>query len=311
MSMLSVALLIIVFLLYVLFISRSQRLGKFVYELSMNVERKRAGLHAEVLLIDDMPITYYRSNANKGKNNKVSMLLLHGFSSDKTIWHRFAMQAKDDYELVIPDLLGHGETPYSPSQSYSTFVQSKMLMKFIHSLGIQQYYVVGNSMGGMIAMQLLLQDSKRAKKAVLLDPAGVKSEFAIKRSEKGMNPFLLGDIKDFFRFYNSTMSRPPFVPPCVLHYIAQRNYLKKYEQFEHMFNDFFKPSELFDKAFDINPKRLHIIWGEKDQLLPVSEAEIWFALSQSPVQIYADIGHMPMVETPYRTYIDCRDFLQR
>ncbi|WP_371193089.1 alpha/beta fold hydrolase [Glaciecola sp. SC05] len=300
-------LILIIVSMYVLFISRSKVLGKFLYTQFMNLERKRAKLHNEIVVVDDVPITLYRSN--EFKQDKPTLLLLHGFSADKSIWHRFAMQAKDDYNLVIPDMLGHGDTPYSVEQSYSTLAQTAMLMKLLSQLKITQYSVIGNSMGGMIAMRLLLQDGERLAKAVLLDPAGVKSEFAMQRAEKNMNPFLIPEVADFFAFYNKSMARPPFAPPSVLHYVGEVNYVQKYKQFAHMFRDFFNMDEFFDTPFEVDASRLKIIWGEKDQLLPVADSKLWATLSGCQADIYPNIGHMPMVECTKVTYDDCHHFI--
>jgi pimeloyl-ACP methyl ester carboxylesterase len=59
----------------------------------------------------------------------------------------------------------------------------------------------------------------------------------------------------------------------------------------------------------IEAGRLHIIWGEKDDLLPVSDAQMWVSMTGATLSVYPQIGHMPMVECPARTYNECRTFL--
>ena len=113
---------------------------------------------------------------------------------------------------------------------------------------------------------------KGVNKLVLLDPAGAKSEFAIKHAATNTNHFLLTDQESFAKFYELSMQKPPFMPPSVLRYLGQTNYIDKYQQYEHMFADFFDPELFFDEALfkqdeDTNPPKALVIWGEKDELL--------------------------------------------
>jgi pimeloyl-ACP methyl ester carboxylesterase len=301
--------IIIVLIVYALFISRSYTLGKFLYKQSMNLERRIAGLQAQTVLVDNTPIHYYRS-VSKSAKNKPILLLLHGFSADKQIWHRFAMQAKHHYQLIIPDMLGHGDTPYSAQQSYSTLAQTKMLTALISALSIEKYSVIGNSMGGMIAMHLLQQDAMRLEKAILLDPAGAKTVFAETMNNATDNPFAHATITDFFAFYKTTMANPPFVPPCVLHYVGNNHYVKRKHELAHMFHEFFNLDEFFSDKIDVTPERLKLIWGAKDELLPLTEARAWEALVSRKALVYEDLGHMPMIEDPKRCFGDCQAFLK-
>jgi pimeloyl-ACP methyl ester carboxylesterase len=59
---------------------------------------------------------------------------------------------------------------------------------------------------------------------------------------------------------------------------------------------------------DIETNKLHIIWGEEDALLPVSDAQMWQSMTKASMSIYPGIGHMPMVECPARTYKECKSF---
>ncbi|MBT1449649.1 alpha/beta hydrolase [Glaciecola sp. XM2] len=292
-------------LLYLLFISKSQRVGARIYHAAMNFERKQAKLEIRSTDVNGTKMYFYQNEFVEGRQ---TLLLLHGFSADKTIWHRFAKYATNDYNLVIPDMLGHGDTPYSSSESYSTFTQTKALITLVQQLNVQRYSVIGNSMGGMIAMLLLLQDKQRINKAVLLDPAGAKSEYAMSMSEAQANPFMHKTFEHFLSFYMRSMAKAPFVPPSVLRYVGEQHYLGRYDELKHMFHDFFNVDEFFSDQQSVDPSKLLIIWGDKDGLLPVSDAKMWQEMTQAKLSIYEEIGHMPMVECPKRTYLECKEF---
>ncbi|WP_395343227.1 alpha/beta fold hydrolase [Ningiella sp. W23] len=298
---------------YLLFFSRSLTIGEGLYQLAMSLERKLAGLVETSVIIDGTQVSYYKSesfSAHEAQTKKPVLVLLHGFSADKTIWHRFAKLAKHDFDLIVPDLLGHGKTPYCAKQSYSTKQQTAMLLKLLKALNISKCSVAGNSMGGMIAAQLIEDATERVDKVVLLDPAGAKSEFAVAMTASGMNPFVHATLAQFYEFYKVSMSKPPLVPPCVLDYLAVTRYLERQNQLAHMFSDFFDLGDFFDKPFvNTNENNTLVIWGDQDQLLPVKEAEYWSKLTGTKPVIYEGIGHMPMVEHIQHTYKDCRQFL--
>ncbi|MFC4699442.1 alpha/beta fold hydrolase [Glaciecola siphonariae] len=304
---------------YVLFISRSKRIGRFLYTRAMSLERTKAGLSTSTHTINGVPISCYanfslsdsQNNTPTKADKRPVLLLLHGFSANKCIWHRFAMQAKKDYRLIIPDMLGHGDTPYSASQSYSTEQQADMLQALLDMLLVDKCMVIGNSMGGMIAMKLMQRQPMRFIKAILLDPAGAKTDFALGMQATGANPFLHKNMQHFFNMYNRTMAAPPFFPPCVLHYIGHHEYLQKDRQLSHMFRDFFNLNDFFDKPIKVDSNALMLVWGEEDGLVPVSDAAYWTELTACKPLIYANVGHMPMIEIPQKCYRDCKEFLEK
>ncbi len=291
--------------LFLLFVIPSIKLGEFLYSFSTSVESKIAKLTTLSCKIDGQEITYY-DNQN---NNKPTLLLLHGFSADKNIWLRFAKHFKDSHRVIIPDLLGHGETPYSPEKDYSSNTQANMIVAFVNTLKLEQVSIIGNSMGGMIGAILLEHNSSLFKRCVLLNPAGVKSKFAQTESAKGTNPFRIENIDEFKTFYQSSMAAPPPMPASVIRFIGQKNFINKRKQLEHQFSNFFDIDAFFEQPFKVDSDRWLIIWGELDGLLPVSDAQQWGKLTRSVPSIYQSIGHMPMVECPAKTAKDVIRFL--
>ena len=54
-----------------------------------------------------------------------------------------------------------------------------------------------------------------------------------------------------------------------------------------------------------------ILWGEKDQLIPLSSSEWLHArISGSKLIVYPGVGHLPMEETPDRSAADVAAFVQ-
>ena len=279
--------------------------GKYVYRLSNFLEAKLANLNKQYLVLGDCTVCYF----DNLKNDLPVLVLLLGFSADKNIWLRFAKHFKTTHRVIIPDLLGHGETPYYAHADYSSQSQMDMLIQFLARLGIKKMNVVGNSMGGMIAALLHQQHHALTDKVVMLNPAGAKTELAVYISANEINYFAHDSVSSCYDFFKMTMHKVPFMPRSVLKHIALNHYVKKNDQIKHQFKNFKKIESYFDIPFAKNCDNMLIIWGEKDQLIPVDAAQSWYVLSGQNPLIYKEVGHMPMFEAPARTARDVSKFM--
>lgn len=299
-----ITIILICLIVWLTFFSTSPYIGKHLLTLNNNIEAIRAGLKRHECNNKDRRFIYY---SNSTKPDFPTLILLHGFSADKSIWLKFAKYVTKDFNLIIPDLLGHGENIYDHSLNYSAYTQAEYVEDLLVQLNLlDNIAIVGNSMGGMIgAIMTQNQLNNRSRKTsnpirslILIDPAGARTEFAEKLKQDNIVPFEHAKVSSVYEFFNLTMHKPPFVPPSVLAYIAKHQYVDKKEQLRQMFLDFFNPDEFFSQPLKTNELKILLIWGVQDKLLPVSEAKAWEQLVQSEALFLNDIGHMPMVECP-------------
>jgi pimeloyl-ACP methyl ester carboxylesterase len=146
-------------------------------------------------------------------------VLLHGYSADKQVWVRFARPLLDRYEVIIPDLAGHGATGFVPGLDYSGPAQARRVAAMLDTLGIAKAHVAGNSMGGFITAHFALAYPQRTLSAGLIDPAGVNSPEPSdmgKLLAGGRNPFEVNSRAEFDDFYAMTMAQPPWLPGIVI-----------------------------------------------------------------------------------------------
>ncbi len=274
-------------------------IGNFIYQLITTIEAKIYGLEATTVNIDEMQISTLQNN----NPNCPTILMLHGFSSDKVIWIRFAKYFKDDFNLVIPDLAGHGATGVNKDWDYSIPVQAERMLKLLDKLHIEKAHLIGNSMGGAIAAHFAKNYPQRTLSLAMIDPAGVIAPELgdmDKKLQQGKNPFLISNQQDFKTFYAMTMAKPPWAPSFVLKAFADK-YIKRQPELMQIWSDFHKKDLLDDKLDQIKVKTL-LIWGQKDRLIDVSSVKIWQqGIKHIEVKIYPEIGHMAMLETPKRS----------
>jgi pimeloyl-ACP methyl ester carboxylesterase len=99
------------------------------------------------------------------------LVLTHGYSASLEMWREQVAPLSAKYRLVIYDSRGHGKTTapadmdqYGIARDY---VGDKLAL--MDHLGIEQAYVGGLSMGGMIAQEFALQHPDRVKALLLFD----------------------------------------------------------------------------------------------------------------------------------------------
>jgi pimeloyl-ACP methyl ester carboxylesterase len=76
------------------------------------------------------------------------------------------------YRVLAYDHRGHGfsEKPTSPD-AYSIKILSEDLFELLNHLGIENCFLVGHSMGGMVAMQFMMDHPENVRALVLVDTA--------------------------------------------------------------------------------------------------------------------------------------------
>ena len=287
----------------------SPKLGHRITAKLMDFERKRAGLERRTANLDGLNMVYYENKAPAGAP---ILVLIHGYTSDKTLWHRPAKLLGEDYHIIAPDMAGHGETAYDPSGNYSIPTQTAWLAKLLSHLGIDKAHLVGSSMGGFIAADFAAQYPRITLSTTLLDPAGITSpepsDIARIFEQDGRNMFLPKTQSEFLEFMALVMAKRPYAPKFILNAIGSVHIARR-EQYSHIFDDFFEKDMLEGKLENIKAPVL-LIWGRQDQVLHVSAAPIWQAgIKNCQTLIWDDIGHVPSYEATKRTVNAMQDFL--
>ena len=99
------------------------------------------------------------------------VLLLHGLGGSKISFvPLLAPLADARHQVIVPDMPGHGESE-KPRTEYSPRFFARVVRHLMDELGIERAAVVGNSMGGRIALELALRSPNRVESLALLDAA--------------------------------------------------------------------------------------------------------------------------------------------
>ncbi len=274
-------------------------------------EARVRGFESTTVDVHGLPVSVLRSGS-AGRDAPV-IVMLHGFSADKTLWMRFASAFTKDYRILAPDLAGHGATPFRSGSDYSAAGQAELVRGLLDAHGVDAAHVVGNSMGGFVTATMAADHPSRVLTAAMIDPAGLwpraQSELDRLRRE-GRNPFFMDDASEMSVLTGLVMAKPPTLPGFAVRAMAAE-YVERRESLVEIFDAFAEVGLLEGRLGEITCPSL-VMWGALDKILDVEAAPVWAAeLPDAELIIYDGVGHMPMVEIPRRSASDYRRFLER
>lgn len=121
-----------------------------------------------------------RLNLQRFGNGKEKIVAIHGLGSAGTAWELLKPNLINNYEFITLDLPGHGESELEPFNHMSPKVLAELIFLELVESGISSFHVVGNSLGGWIALEMAALFPENVKSVTALAPAGLwqDSKFA-------------------------------------------------------------------------------------------------------------------------------------
>lgn len=95
------------------------------------------------------------------------LIALHGLYASYDSWLPLVPYFKDDYQLILPDLRNHGQSPHTDKHTYK--LMSEDVIRLMDKLEIATAVLIGHSMGGKVAMQLTYNYPERVSYLVVED----------------------------------------------------------------------------------------------------------------------------------------------
>ena len=95
------------------------------------------------------------------------VIILHGLFGLSDNWVSFGRRLAADFDVIIPDLRNHGQSPHDPILNYNTLAGD--VEEMIQDLLLQECFIIGHSMGGKTSVQLAVNYPEKLKKLVVVD----------------------------------------------------------------------------------------------------------------------------------------------
>ncbi|MFZ1731477.1 MAG: alpha/beta hydrolase [Bacteroidota bacterium] len=103
------------------------------------------------------------------------VVLVHGLASNAGFWrYNVSALVSAGFRVIAVDLPGYGKSAKAYATPYGMAFYAKTLDALLQKLSIEKATIAGHSMGGQIAMTMVLQGSARAERLLLLSPAGIE-----------------------------------------------------------------------------------------------------------------------------------------
>lgn len=274
---------------------------------------------SQFLTLSDGLKLHYR---DEGRPDAKTLVLIHGFAASLHTWEPWVAALGEHYRIVSLDLPGHGlsRTPDSAKMNPGYFGEA--IAEMTAQLEIDQFVLVGNSMGGATAWQFALEYPARLEGLVLVAASGwpsgtngnrplvfrllgnsfartllkdldisalVKSGLEGSFSDTG---FVTGEMIERY----VSLARAPGHREGILAITSQRE--DRVPATDELLGQISVPTL--------------ILHGKEDNVVPVDGASKFAAaITGSELVIYEGVGHLPQEEIARRSSDDLQDFVTR
>jgi pimeloyl-ACP methyl ester carboxylesterase len=238
------------------------------------------------------------------------LVLLHGFTGSWRIWDLVLPALERRHEVFAPTLPGHaGGPPLTGDISHDTVPDA--LERAMDELGWETAHIVGNSVGGYLALRLAARG--RARSVVALAPAGGWDDDSYKEM-----------LRDYGRMYELAQAAAPHADAIA----ATPEGRRQATEFITSHGEDLPPQLVADviratagcdgapvmidyalrEPWTFDADRIacpvRIVWGTEDQLLPWPSAAARYRRDWLPHADWVEldgVGHCPQVDVPLET----------
>jgi pimeloyl-ACP methyl ester carboxylesterase len=242
------------------------------------------------------------------------VIVLHGLGASKvSAMPLIPPLVHAGHRVVVPDLPGHGASD-KPRTDYTPRFYARVIRRLMDALEIERAVVIGNSLGGRVALELAFRSPGHLSGLVLLDPAvpGFRVRYLLGftrviPTEIGTIPFPLRE-----RWMRLAIRRlladPSAVPEAGIHGAADE-FIRIYrdplarmaflDSLRHILTE--APRPFWGRVRRVRTPAL-VIWGEDDRLVPVRLAHrLARDLAHAELLVLPRVGHVPQFEAPEET----------
>lgn len=99
------------------------------------------------------------------------LLMIHGIISDSTFFKDCAQWLSNFYTVITYDRRSYGESTHQQYTDYTVKIQSEDAAVILQVMGLGPAYILGNSAGGLIGLELTMQHPELVKGLLMIEPS--------------------------------------------------------------------------------------------------------------------------------------------
>ncbi len=236
-----------------------------------------------------------------GKNAPV-VVFLHGSGSGASGHSNFKANypelLEQGYRVIVPDLIGYGYSDKPADVDYHLNFFVECIKQMLDSIGVSQYSLIGNSLGGAIALRYALDYPESVQRLVLMAPGGIENQpdyFTMPGMQMMKEVFTSGEpitpekMKAFFT--------TAFVvdPACLDDQLVQERWESMQTQNPHVVKTMIVPN-MEDELGNLQCPVL-VFWGMNENMMPETGImKLAKKCKQIRVILVSECGHWVMLE---------------
>ena len=229
------------------------------------------------------PLVYWRGGSGS------LVVLLHGANDQSGAWARVAGPVAARHRVLVPDLPGHGSSGPSDGPLGVVDLYAGVGALLAAEARSERAVLVGNSMGGWLAMLYAHRHPERVSGVVLVNGAAISGE----GSEAKVNLLPRTRAEARAAMYAVTSPKSGLVPDFILDDLVRRAPGSPLARIMATpFAEFLLDGKLGEIQAPVT-----LLWGQDDKILPVSYAErVASQLPSARIESIPGCGHVPQRE---------------
>jgi pimeloyl-ACP methyl ester carboxylesterase len=259
-----------------------------------------------------------------GPTDGPPVVLFHGLGATSASFLPLMWDLARDHHVYSVDLPGFGESA-KPVRPLHAAYFARWAVSFLDALGIDRADLIGNSMGGRVALEIALRTPERARRLVLLTPSLAWRRFRVAvrvvrllRPELAVLPIpmLHGIVLQSLR---NMFAHPDNVPATAMNGAADE-FVRYFSMPRGRIAFFSAAREIYledphgRRGFWNRLSTLQVpalfVFGKKDRLVPHTfQRYVQRAVPHATCELLDECGHVPQFELPERTNGLVRGFL--
>lgn len=271
-------------------------------------------------------IAYWQSNGkSNARNQRESIVLIHGFPSAAWDWHHIWNTLSQDYDLLAMDLLGYGFSDKPNNHNYSLIEQADLVYSLTAHLGIEQFHILSHDYGVSVSQELLSRNEQNNENNFLLSfcflNGGAFAEaqnptvtMRILRSPLGPILIKAGTESVFTNQFKDVFGKNTQPSPEILsgywQLVEENNGRSVIPQLLSYGDERYVYRDRWVTALQNSEIPKRIIVGMEDKISGSNMVKLYESLIPNPdVVRLQGIGHYPQVEAPYEVISAYKNFL--
>ena len=253
------------------------------------------------------------------------VVLIHGMINSSRHWEEVATRLADDYLVIAPDLIGHGDSA-TPRGDYSLGAHAASIRDLLTVVGVDRATIVGHSLGGGVAMQFSYQFPERSERLVLVNSGGLGTDVhwllraaTLPGSELVLPVIAHARLRAAGEAIGAALQRLGLrAGPDVAELARGYGSLADAESraaFLHTLRAVIDPTgqrvSATDRLYQAEDMPTLIVWGRRDPIIPATHAGTAHqGMPGSRLVLLDDAGHFPQLDDPVGFAEILTDFIE-